>query len=233
MLLGYKCEDEDNREVLYEEGKALADKLGIPFFEVSAKKCINVEESLEYFACQIMNKGVEYMTPHLTYKPKTVNETLQFFSKITSKKLGNILFDTSIDDWDIGKCSIKNKLYKKSHILIVAIIFQRIIGCYFPSTINHIGKYCESNKCFVFSLNFQKTYPIKQKQFALCIHNSNDEKLLTIGKDDINIFKKQKKDSSYCSQSSFDYGNFAYVLLGSDYQYKPFTLDRLVIFQMK
>mmetsp|Transcript_2867 Transcript_2867/g.3197 ORF Transcript_2867/g.3197 Transcript_2867/m.3197 type:complete len:141 (+) Transcript_2867:58-480(+) len=44
VCIGNKCDLEDNREVSYEEGKALADEYGIPFFETSAKDRINIDE---------------------------------------------------------------------------------------------------------------------------------------------------------------------------------------------
>ena len=38
ILVGYKYDDEEHREVIYQEGKQLADSLGVDFFEVSAKR---------------------------------------------------------------------------------------------------------------------------------------------------------------------------------------------------
>ena len=45
ILLGTKCDLEDERQVSEEEGKKLADKLGINFSEVSAKTGKNVNEA--------------------------------------------------------------------------------------------------------------------------------------------------------------------------------------------
>ena len=47
ILVGNKCDLEDERQVSFEEGRALADKYGIPFIETSAKTGQNVEEMLE------------------------------------------------------------------------------------------------------------------------------------------------------------------------------------------
>ena len=45
VLVGNKCDmDESKRAVPYSKGQALADELGIPFFETSAKNNINVTE---------------------------------------------------------------------------------------------------------------------------------------------------------------------------------------------
>ena len=45
VLVGNKCDmDESKRAVPFSKGQALADELGIPFFETSAKNNINVTE---------------------------------------------------------------------------------------------------------------------------------------------------------------------------------------------
>jgi GTPase KRas len=46
VLIGSKCDLEKEREISFEEGFELAKKYGIPFFETSAKVCINIEESI-------------------------------------------------------------------------------------------------------------------------------------------------------------------------------------------
>jgi GTPase KRas protein len=44
LLVGNKCDLDDNREVTLEEGESLAKQFTIPFMETSAKKHINVDE---------------------------------------------------------------------------------------------------------------------------------------------------------------------------------------------
>ncbi len=43
ILVGNKCDMEDERIISYERGKQLADQLGVEFFETSAKENINVK----------------------------------------------------------------------------------------------------------------------------------------------------------------------------------------------
>ena len=45
ILIGNKCDWTEKRVVSEEQGKALAQELGIPFIETSAKSNINVEEA--------------------------------------------------------------------------------------------------------------------------------------------------------------------------------------------
>lgn len=45
MLVGNKCDKADEREVSFEEGQALASRLGCQFVETSAKTCVNVDKA--------------------------------------------------------------------------------------------------------------------------------------------------------------------------------------------
>ena len=56
VLVGNKCDLEDKRQVSYEEGKELADKNELLFFESSAKDGINVNEIFENSAKEIAKK---------------------------------------------------------------------------------------------------------------------------------------------------------------------------------
>ena len=55
ILVGNKC-DVAERLVEYDEGRRLADKYGIPFFETSAKSGINIEDTFMTIARDIKNK---------------------------------------------------------------------------------------------------------------------------------------------------------------------------------
>ncbi|KAK9474302.1 ras family-domain-containing protein [Dipodascopsis tothii] len=56
LLIGNKCDWEEKRAVSTEQGKALANELGIPFIEASAKANINVEEAFISLARQIKQR---------------------------------------------------------------------------------------------------------------------------------------------------------------------------------
>jgi Ras-related protein Rab-8A len=52
-LIGNKCDWEEKRAVSTEQGQQLANELGIPFLEVSAKNNINVDKAFYNLAADI------------------------------------------------------------------------------------------------------------------------------------------------------------------------------------
>ena len=56
MLVGNKSDLESNRQVKTEEGKTLAESLGIKFLETSAKDSINVEKAFTTLSNEIKSK---------------------------------------------------------------------------------------------------------------------------------------------------------------------------------
>ncbi|XP_070562474.1 ras-related protein Rab-3 isoform X1 [Ptychodera flava] len=59
ILVGNKCDMEDERVVATERGKQLADQLGLEFFETSAKENINVKQTFERLVDIICDKMSE------------------------------------------------------------------------------------------------------------------------------------------------------------------------------
>ncbi|XP_069087968.1 ras-related protein Rab-3D isoform X1 [Pleurodeles waltl] len=62
ILVGNKCDLEDDRLVPTEDGKRLADELGFEFFEASAKENINVKQVFERLVdiiCEKMNESLD------------------------------------------------------------------------------------------------------------------------------------------------------------------------------
>jgi GTPase SAR1 family protein len=56
LLVGNKCDNEDERRVSYKEGSDLAAEIGVHFWEVSAKNDVNVRESYEDIALSTKRK---------------------------------------------------------------------------------------------------------------------------------------------------------------------------------
>jgi GTPase SAR1 family protein len=59
ILIGNKCDWEEKRQVSTQQGQALADELGIPFLEVSAKSNINIEKAFYSLAGDIKKRLVD------------------------------------------------------------------------------------------------------------------------------------------------------------------------------
>lgn len=59
ILIGNKCDWEEKRVVSTEQGQALADELGIPFLEVSAKSNINIDKGFYSLAADIKKRLID------------------------------------------------------------------------------------------------------------------------------------------------------------------------------
>ena len=57
--MGHKADLHVLREVSYEEGRALADQLGCPFFEASAKLDLNMREVFVQCCAEMRKLGLE------------------------------------------------------------------------------------------------------------------------------------------------------------------------------
>ena len=63
LLIGNKCDMEDDRAVTFEQGQELADSLGVSFMEASAKRAMNVEELFNKIATDILKIQAAAATP--------------------------------------------------------------------------------------------------------------------------------------------------------------------------
>ncbi|RDA83739.1 hypothetical protein CP532_3661 [Ophiocordyceps camponoti-leonardi (nom. inval.)] len=59
ILIGNKCDWEEKRVISQEKGQALADELGIPFLEVSAKSNINIDKAFYSLATDIKKRLID------------------------------------------------------------------------------------------------------------------------------------------------------------------------------
>lgn len=63
ILIGNKCDWEEKRAISTERGQQLADELGIPFMEVSAKGNINIEKAFYSLAADIKKRIIDTSKP--------------------------------------------------------------------------------------------------------------------------------------------------------------------------
>lgn len=70
ILIGNKCDWEEKRAISTEQGQALADELGIPFLEVSAKSNINVDKAFYSLAGDIKKRLIDSARTDQSSGPK-------------------------------------------------------------------------------------------------------------------------------------------------------------------
>merc|ERR1711977_196232 len=71
LLVGNKCDLENQRQVSFEEGKELADNLGVKFIETSAKSANNVDKAFFTLANEIKSRVSK--NEDTTTEPKKTN----------------------------------------------------------------------------------------------------------------------------------------------------------------
>lgn len=73
LLVGNKCDLTDQRVVSYEAGKVLADEVGIPFLETSAKDSTNVEQAFMKMTAEIKSRMASQPTVNAGRPAATVH----------------------------------------------------------------------------------------------------------------------------------------------------------------
>ncbi|KAJ4300390.1 GTP-binding protein [Collariella sp. IMI 366227] len=73
ILIGNKCDWEEKRVVSTERGQQLADELGIPFLEVSAKTNTNIDKAFYSLAADIKKRIIDTSKPETTGTGPAVN----------------------------------------------------------------------------------------------------------------------------------------------------------------
>ena len=69
ILVGNKCDLDENRKVSYEEGQELSKHYDIPFLETSAKNSVNVENSFIIMSKEIkQNSEKKVVAPQVDKK---------------------------------------------------------------------------------------------------------------------------------------------------------------------
>ena len=69
-------------------------------------------------------------------------------------------------------------------------------------------------------------------EHAFQLFPEDSDLLCIVGNSDICLYKHHMKDNCYCNQYAFDYKNKENVLIGSTGRNNPFTMKRLIVYQM-
>ncbi|BFU25321.1 predicted protein [Entamoeba histolytica] len=168
----------------------------------------------------------------------TMEEMLQI-EEWTNRKVGNILFDSDIDNWNRNTSVFDQRIINKEHIIIIIEDTEgNKFGGYVNSKIDEVGYYIYDSQSFVFSLESNgriegmKKFDIKQPEDAFCLYNQSHDFLFAFGGNDICVYKEDNKTESYCYQDSFEYEGITKALCGKQHP-ERFTPKRIIVIEMK
>ena len=175
----------------------------------------------------------------------TIDEVKQLEKEI-GKPIGNIIFNSEINNWNLRNETFQSTIDKHSQLLFLVETTEGMeFGCYIKSEISMIGKYIIDSNAFIFKMNsnnekiesyenyenVMEKYPIKDNRYAIKISYGKEDDLFTIGRNDIVIKKKEKKDQCYCKQTSYNYNSTNQnVLLARN---GCFDIKKIIVFEMK
>ena len=158
----------------------------------------------------------------------TKDEMISFENEI-GRCVNEKVFDSNTDIWTKGFSTFYVEIQNKSNIIIfIQTKNGKKFGCYIQNMINMKGKYISDPNAFLFTIanNSIEKYPIKDNDNAIKICDNKDEDLVIIGKNDIVIKKKEKKNKCSCTQKSFDYHGKENVLIG---QKGNFEIESIIV----
>ncbi|BFU25338.1 predicted protein [Entamoeba histolytica] len=170
----------------------------------------------------------------------TMEEMLQL-EEWTNRKVGNILFDSDKDDWNVNKSVFDERIMNKEHIIIIIEDEDRNkFGGYVNSKVDKIHSYIKDSKSFVFSLESKgriegmKKFDIKHTENTFYLHSQSSDGLFGFGKygSDIFMCKENNKTKSWCYQYSYSYEGISNTLCGKEYPDR-FTTKRIMVIEMK
>ncbi|GAB1218781.1 hypothetical protein ENUP19_0003G0069 [Entamoeba nuttalli] len=155
----------------------------------------------------------------------------------TNRKVGNILFDSDKDDWNIDTSVFDKRIMNKEHIIIIIEDEEgNKFGGYVNEKIDKDDGWINDPKSFVFSLESKgriegmMKFDVKRPQRAFKIYNKSHNCLFSFGYGgDIRVFKENDKTKSCCNQHSFEYEGIESALCGKEH----FTPKRIIVIEMK
>ncbi|BFU24553.1 TLD, putative [Entamoeba histolytica] len=170
-------------------------------------------------------------------------EEIHQIEKWTNRKVGNILFDSDIDDWNKNTSVFDQRIMNKEHIIIIIEDEEgNKFGGYVNEKIDEVDGYINDSKSFVFSLESNgrmkgmMKFDIKQPQHAFWLDNQSYDWLFAFGLGgyfcDIYVYKENNKTESWCEQYSFEYEGISNALCGKEWPNR-FTTKRIIVIEMK
>nr|BAN39393.1 hypothetical protein [Entamoeba histolytica] len=167
-------------------------------------------------------------------------EEMRQIEEWTNKKVGNVLFESDVDDWNKNTSVFDQKIKNKEHIMIVIEDEEgNKFGGYVNSKIDEVESCITDQKSFLFSLESKgrmkrmMKFDIKEPRCAFYLNSQTDDCLFEFGfGHDICVFKENNKTQSYCYQRSFEYNGISNALCGKQLP-ERFTQKRIMVIEMK
>ncbi|BFU26111.1 trichohyalin, putative [Entamoeba histolytica] len=158
----------------------------------------------------------------------------------TNRKVGNILFDSDVDDWKEDILIFDKRIINKEHIIILIEDEDgNKFGGYVNEKIDKVDDWIYDSNAFVFSLESNgimkrmMKFDIKQPQNAFKLYNQSHDCLFKFGYGcDILVHKENTKTISSCYQCSFEYEGIINALCGNEWP-EYFTPKRIIVIEMK
>ena len=148
------------------------------------------------------------------------------------------LFDSDFDSWKQGNSDFSNRIDRKKNIVImIEDTNNNIFGVFINNIPTQTSKYIAYPYEFVFSLNSNgrceqpMIFPMHNYSESFCLCGDDDERLFSVGCDDIIIMKEDCQDKSHensCHQKCFDYNGIDDAFCGSS----RFKVKRIMVYQM-
>ena len=175
---------------------------------------------------------------------------IQIIENLSKLQIQEIIFDNQIHNWKQGESEFDSLIVNKKNICILIEdeennIFGEVITqpiqqySYFEN--GQIKGYSNSDeRAFLFSLqsNGRIKEPMKfeidysKRANAFWLFPKDDKQLFGIGGCDIIINKEEYKNECCCFQFTFQYKQYKDVLIGKQGKTNPFTVKRILVFQM-
>ncbi|GAB1221882.1 hypothetical protein ENUP19_0085G0105 [Entamoeba nuttalli] len=218
---------QENLMVMYKEQELHQEK----------EKLDNKSSNLIEITNEVENTQKTYNSTEKQPEVPLVESEVQQLEEWTNRKVGNILFDSDIDDWKVDTSVFDQRIKNKAHIIIIIEDTEgNKFGGYVNSKIDKVDERIYDSKLFVFSLESKGRiegmlkFDIEQPQYAFTLYGQSRNWLCKFGSNDIWVFKdNNNKEKSDCRQSSFEYKGIRNVLCGGE----QFTPKRIVVIQMK
>ena len=210
-------------------------KIATEFIQKNEQNVTNKTESKDQQKEKLIQKNTKY---NLT------SDKVKQLEEWSGLKCGNILFDSDVDNWKQNSSVFNERIIgKKQLTFLIEDEDKEKFGYYLNTQV--VGKYCEDIptdvKSFEFNIesNGRLKTPLKLEMLksfwgGYQLWEKSKERLISLG--DIQIYKENKKNTSYCIQNNtFNYHDIDKALcgkIGSLNGGEKIKVKRIIVIQM-